>query len=124
MSGRKNNLLNFKDIVNGDMTTTITSAVTNIQRLDNIGIQFNFTGAPVGTFYVEVSADYAQDFNGTVTNPGNWIPLVLNPVPVAAGTAGSVYIDITQTSGPWMRTQYVPTSGSGTLTGYITGKMI
>jgi hypothetical protein len=122
---RKNNLRAFQNIVNGDMSqASITSAVTDIQFLDNIGFQFNFTGTPVGTFSIEVSIDYAQDFNGNVLNAGNWVPVNLMPVPVASGAAGSVYVDLHLVSFPWIRAVYTRTSGSGTLNGFISAKMI
>jgi hypothetical protein len=123
MSGRKNTILQFHNIVNGDMSTpTITSAVTNIQFLDNIGIQLNFTGTPVGTFQVQVSADYAQDNLGNVQNPGNWIPITLPITPDAGGVAGQIYIDLNQLSAPWLRVVYGSSSGTGVLNGYLTAK--
>lgn len=106
------------------MGANVTSAVTNIQFLDNIGVQFNFTGTPTGTFSVEISADYEQDTNGNVTNAGNWVSLVLSPIPAAAGAADSIYIDITQISAPWVRAKYTRTSGTGTLNGFITAKQV
>lgn len=122
---RKNNLVKYQTITAGDMSTaSLTSAITNIQFLDNIGIQLNFTGAPEGIFDVQVSADYAQDEFGNVTNVGNWIDLVLNPVPSASGSADSVYIDIIQTSAPWIRVVYTRDTGTGTLNAFITAKMI
>ena len=122
MSGRKNNLLKFQTVTNGDMSTTsITSAITNIQFLDNVGIQFNWTGSPTGTFSIQVSADYAQDNNGNVTNPGNWAPLNLS----MSTTGGSpLYADLNQLSAPWIRAVYTRSAGSGTLQVFITAKMI
>lgn len=106
------------------MSTSVTSSATNISYLDNVGVQFNFTGAPVGTFQVQVSADYNQDTQGNVLNPGTWVPLTLSPSPAASAVAGSIYIDLNQLSAPWVRTAYTTTSGSGVLSGYITAKMI
>lgn len=106
------------------MSGNITSGVTSIQFLDNIGVQFNFTGTPTGTFQVQVSADYAQDELGNVQNPGNWVPITLTPAPVAAGSSGSVYIDLNELSAPWMRLAYVFTSGTGSLNAFITAKML
>lgn len=133
MSGRKNNLRQFYTVVNGDMSSNITSAITNIQWLDNIGIQFDFSGAPVGNFQVQVSADYVQDDNGNVINAGTWIPLILTyfngttftsspNVPTSVGSP--IYMDLNQLSAPWIRAQYIATSGSGTLNTLITAKMI
>lgn len=125
MAGRKNNLQVFQNITSGDMSqASITSSVTNIQYLDNIGIQLNFTGVPVGTFAVQVSADYLQDDYGNVQNAGNWIPLTLSPSPAASGAAAQIYLDLNQLSAPWIRVVYTKTSGTGTLNGYITGKML
>lgn len=121
---RKNNLLKYQPISAGDMSGNITSGVTSIQYLDNIGVQFNFTGAPTGTFQIQVSADYAQDEFGNVQNAGNWIPITFSSNPVAAGSAGSVYVDLNQLSAPWMRLAYVFTSGSGSLNAFITAKML
>lgn len=122
---RKNNLLKFQTITAGNMASaTLTSAVTNIQWLDNIGYQFNFSGSPVGTFAIQVSADYAQDDSGNVTNAGNWIAVSLPTPAVASGSAGSLYIDLNQLSAPWIRAVYTKTSGTGTLNAFITAKQI
>ncbi len=92
------------------MTGNLTSAVTSIQYLDNVGVQFNFTGTPTGSFAVQVSADYDQDQYGNVVNAGNWISLSLSPSPSAAGSASSIYIDMTQLSAPWIRSTYTSTA--------------
>lgn len=108
-------------------TSTITSSVSNIQNLDNIGIQLNFTGTPNGTFFVQVSADYAQQVMGgvaVVTNAGNWITVTLPTTPVASGSANQIYIDLNQLSAPWIRVQYTNTSGTGTLNAFITAKSL
>ena len=134
MSGRKNNLRQFQSITSGDMSTvSITSAVTSIQWLDNVGIQLNFSGSPVGTFAVQVSADYAQDTEGNVQNPGHWIPLVLTyfisggftsdtSVPTSVGSP--IYLDLNQLSAPWIRVVYTKGSGTGTLNAFITAKLV
>ena len=130
---RKNNLRQFKTIDAGDMSANITSSITNIQFLDNIGIQLNFSGSPVGDFQIEVSADYAQDLNGAVSNPGNWTPVLLgymlsgsytmdDVIPSSVGSP--VYIDLNQLSAPWIRIVYTATSGSGSLDAIITAKMV
>lgn len=125
MSGRKNTLLSFQNIISGNMAlTSITSAVTSIQFLDNIGVQLNFTGTPTGTFDIQVSADYAQDSFGNVTNAGNWIGLTFGTAPVASGAASTIYLDLNQLSAPWLRVVYTKTSGTGTLNGFVTGKML
>jgi hypothetical protein len=131
MSGRKNTLLKYQSVTNGNMATNIISAVTSLQYLDNSGIQFNFSGSPVGTFQVQVSADYAQDSYGNVTNPGNWAPIILTyvlagvitqstSIPTSVGSP--VYVDVNQTSSPYIRAVYNAVSGSGTLNVFLTAK--
>ena len=123
--GRKSVLKKFPIIINGDMSlSSITSSVTTIDLLDDIAIQLNFSGAPIGTFQVQVSSDYAQDTFGNVTNPGNWIPFPLAPAPIASGSAAliMVYLDLVPSS--YIRTVYTKTSGSGTLNAFITGKQV
>jgi len=113
-------------IINGAMTGTsvITSNALNIRFLDNIGVQFNFTGTPTGSFQVLVSADHEQDPEGNVTVPGTFIPITLTPAPVASGVAGQIYIDLNQLSAPWMEVQYTNSSGSGTLNAFATAKSV
>lgn len=121
--GRKNNLLKYQNITNGDMSAaSITSDVTDIQFLDNVGLQLQWTGSPVGTFSVQVSADYAiSSITGAVTNPGTWS--TLPPAPTTA-SGSPIYIDLNQLSAPFVRVVYTKTSGSGTLQGYITAKAL
>lgn len=114
-------LLKFQTITAGSMAGNLASSVTNIEFLDNIGVQLNFTTSDaVGTFQVQVSMDYSP------VNPtaANWINLSLSPAPVAASANDSIYIDLNQLSAPWIRTTYTRTSGSGTLDAFICGKEV
>lgn len=131
--GRKNNLKQFQSIINESMVSNIISPITDLQFLDNIGIQLDFSGAPVGNFQVQVSADYSQDLNGNVQEVGSWVPLILTyfngvsftsspNVPTSVGSP--IYLDLNQLSAPFIRVAYYATSGSGTLNAYITAKMI
>lgn len=131
---RKNNLLKFQLITAGDMSlSSLTSTITNIQFLDNIGIQLNFSGSPVGTLEVQVSADHAQDNEGNVTVAGNWAPIPLSyilagsmtvatSVPTSVGSP--IYLDLNQLSAPYIRVVYTKTSGTGTLNAFITCKTV
>lgn len=122
---RKNVLIKYQIVTAGDMSGNLTSKVTNINYLDNIGVQLNMSGSPTGTFQIQVSADYAQDEFGNVQNAGNWVPLVLTPAPiVTAGSPSFIYIDLNQLSSPWIRTVYTAGSGSGTLNAFITAKAV
>jgi hypothetical protein len=121
-AGRKSNLLKYQVITEGDLSDDLTSLVTNIQFLDNIGYQLNITGSPTGTFSVEVSIDYAQDNNGNVKNEGNWIELTSEGI--TAGSPAKVYFDLNQLSAPWIRVSYVRSGGTGSVDAFITGKML
>lgn len=87
------------------------SAYTTIQYLDNVYVQFIFTGTPVGTFQVQVSN------NGT-----SWDPITFSTQPVASGAAGTVSLNLRALGAPYIRVAYVATSGTGTLDAYISGK--
>jgi hypothetical protein len=125
---RKSNLKRFNNIANGDMSGNLVSAVSNVEFIDNLGIQLNFTGSPVGTFQVLVSIDYDQDNNGNVINAGHWVPIVF-PEPVAGSSISTsvgspIYINLNQVAAPWIKVTYTASSGSGILNSYICGKMI
>lgn len=135
MSSRKSNLKQYAVISAGVMTgtTVLTSTVTNITEMDNIGYQFDFTSSPVGNFQIQVSANYNQDNNGNVLVTGTWVPVTVTywngtafvtstNIPTSVGTP--IFIDCTQLSAPWIRCKYTNVSSSGVLTATITGKMI
>lgn len=127
MSGRKNSLPSFQIVLNASMTTTVTSSVVNIEYLDNIGLQANLTGASSanGTLVPQVSIDYSQDNNGNVLNAGNWVDLPTTAQqPIVAGSPAQTYFNLTELSSPWLRLQYRPTSGTGTLNAFVTAKML
>lgn len=110
------------------MASSITSPVTNIEFLDNIGVQLNFTGSPSGNFQVQLSIDYNQDNNGNVISAGNWTPIYFSD-PRIAGTnippalGSPIYLDLNQLSAPWIRIVYTG-GGSGTLNAFIAAKML
>ena len=114
-------------------TNVLTSQVTNINSLDDIGYQFDWTGTPTGTFQIQVSADYNQDDRGNVLNVGNWVPLLLsywngstfvNGTTIPTSVGSPVYIDLALLSAPWIRAVYTNASSTGTLNAYVTAKML
>lgn len=123
MSGRKDFLNKFQSVTQGDMSlATVTSAVTNIQTLDNIGIQANITtGSPTGTFAVQCSADY-QQVGTVVTNAGNWITITSQAI--TSGSPAQTYFDLNQLSSLWIRLLYTKGSGTGNFDAFVVGKMI
>lgn len=112
-------------VTDGNMSlASITSNPTNIAYMDNIVVQLNFTGTPVGTFEIQVSIDYEQDDQGNVLNTGNWTALALSPNPAAAGSAATIFLDLNQMGSMWVRVKYTRTSGTGTLNAFIAAKML
>lgn len=113
MSGRKNNLATFVTLSAGDMSGNLTTASTDIRWMDNLVMYFSFTGTPTGTFAIEVSPDNT-----------NWYPLTLVVAPTASGAGGIHRVALNQLPDPYIRATYTRTSGSGSLTVTIAGKMI
>lgn len=134
MSGRKSNLQKFQCITSGNMASaSLTSTVSSIEFLDDIGYQFNWTGSPVGTIAIQVSIDHAQDAQGNVTVAGNWVPLTftywngssfVTDVSIPTSVGSPLYIDLALLSAPWIRAVYTKTSGTGTLNAFLTAKMV
>lgn len=125
MSGRRNQLYQFKFLNGQSLAASFNSSPTNIEFLDNVGYQLNVTTAnAVGTFSFQVSLDYNQDSQGNVQNAGNWVDLPLSTTPTLASADVTVMFDGNQIQAPWIRVAYTRTSGTGTVTGYVSGKMI
>ncbi len=135
MGSTKKTLKQFKTIDAGVMTGTsvLTSAVTVITGLDNIGYQFDWTGMAVGSFAIQVSANHNQDELANVITAGTWVPILLTyydgtkfvsafSVPTTVGSP--IFIDVTQTSSPYIRCQYTNASSTGVLTATVCGKNI
>lgn len=102
------------------MATQIISPVTFIGQIPGLSYDLLWTGAPVGTFSVQVSNTYRQDAAGIVVNAGNWNTLppsaFTGTYPVPAGTPGNGFLDVVGTEAAWVRLVYNPVSGSGNLT--------
>ena len=113
----------FPVITDGDMSTTLISLPTVINKLSMFSYDISWTGAPVGDFSVEVSNTYKQNADGTVRTVGNWTPLPLSGMPTATGTSGTGFIDIEAIGAYAMRLVFTPTSGSGTMNAVASGKV-
>ena len=118
-------------IAAGDMSAaSITSAPTILQSLTIPNYSVTWTGStPVGVIQVQASDDYALNPDGTVSNAGTWNPLPLSvagsstySIPVT-GNTGNGMIDIYGLGAYAIRLVYVKTSGTGTLTAIINGKV-
>ena len=119
----RNNLGPVKIISAGSMGGDITGPATNIQFIDNIAIQLNWTGNAVGDFKIQGSSDH-QEVNGVVTNEGNWVDISLSPAPAAAGSTDQILINMTQLAFPFIRVFFDRSSGTGSLDAWISGKAI
>ena len=96
----------------GDMSGDITSASFNVKNLNDIALQFIFTGSPTGTFYVQASV------NGTT-----WGSITTEPATISAsGAAGNHEIDLEGYSFPFIRVFYDFSSGTGSLNVYLSAK--
>lgn len=104
------------------MGASITSSPSNIQFLDNVCYQANWSGgsSPVGTLSVEISVDYDPEQN----NSGTWNAVTLPVTPAVSGNSGSYAIDLNQLSAPWVRLKYTRTSGSGTMSAFMSAKAV
>lgn len=103
------NLRPIPIITNGDMSTaSLTSLPVPIQYEDNIGMQFVWTGAPVGTFAVQVSLDQV---NWSTLPPDAFV----GTYPIPGTTTSPGYLDISLLSAAYIRVVYTRSSGSGTL---------
>lgn len=125
MSGRKNNLYQYKILNAQSLGASFSSAPTNIEIMDNVSYQMNVTTSDAnGTFTVEVSDDYNQDSQGNIISAGNWIALPVSVAMTLTGVNDTIMFDGNQISHPWIRLTYTRASGTGTVTAYVTGKML
>ena len=106
-------------VTNGSMASNITSNVLSTQMVDDIGIQLDWTGSPVGTVAIQVSLNYSVNPDGSVRNAGTWATLPTSAFsgtyPVPGTTTSPGFLDIPLTSATAIRVVYTASSGSGTL---------
>lgn len=124
MASNKNVLLPSRIVAATSMASTVTSPPTNVQYLDNVVYQAQWTGTPTGTFSVQGSLDYQQAVGGSVISAGTWVALPLSAAVTAAGSADQAEFDLNGIPYPWIRLVYTASSGSGTLDVYICGKAV
>lgn len=118
-----------KPIVNGvSMTGNVISPASIIQRIPGISYDISWTGSPVGTFSVQVSNTYAQNADGSISNPGLWNTLppaaFIGTIPAPAGTPDHGFIDVVGTEAYAVRLVYTATSGTGSLTVVACAKVL
>lgn len=107
---------------NQTMGATVSSSPLSIATMSLVGFDISWTGAPVGTFSIEVSNTYEQFPGGQVKTAGNWTALTLSAAVAPAGTPSNGFIDIDSISATWIRLTYTRTSGTGVLNATVSGK--
>jgi len=116
-------------LINGvSMAASINGPASVIQRLPGISYDISWTGAPVGTFDVQVSNTVVLGPNGTVIQAGNWYTLppaaIVGTLPTATGAPGNGFINVIGVEAYAIRLQYIAASGSGSLTVVVAAKVI
>jgi len=110
---RKTILKKYKIFDSASLGGDLTSPVTSVEYLDSVCIQLQWTTAnAVGTFAVEVSVD------------GEYWTALTGIAPLVAGANDHALINITLLPSPFIRVTYDRTSGTGTVNGYISAKMV
>lgn len=125
MSGRKSPLPKYQIVTQGDMSqATVLSAITNIEYIDNVGIQVNITsGSPTGTFDVTISGDHFE-VNKVVQTAGTFIALgTIYRATITSGSPATIYFDLSFLSAPYVQLLWTKGSGAGNFDAFIVGKM-
>ena len=106
-------------------SAVVVSSVSAIGYMDNVGLQYMWTGSPVGTFNVQGSLDYRsgrpQSQGGGSPQPGTWNTITLTAI-VDTSSGSSALINIQGAAWPYIRTLYAQSSGSGVLSAYVYAK--
>lgn len=110
MGAGKKVLTPYHVVSAGDLSASFNSAATNLQYVDRVSYDMNWTGSAVGTIYVQ----------GT-TNGTNWANLDINAVVLNNATDLAV-ADIQTTGLVQVRLAYTRTSGTGTINAYVSYK--
>lgn len=117
-SNAKPQSVSSSPLVSGNMASLITSNATNISHLYLVGYLIYWSGSdPKGVLTVNVSPD---GVTGWQALPGF---TVISPT--GSGDTGSTFVDVIQTSAPWIQLVYTPDNsapGTGTLLAYVCGK--
>lgn len=107
----KNVLLPFKLADATSLGASFVSASTSIRYLDNVAIQMNASGTPVGDLTVEGTVD------GT-----NWI--AFSTASSLTGSSSNFLLDLNQLSFDKVRVRYTRTSGTGSVDIWVMAKRI
>lgn len=102
----------YQLVTNASMASNILSTTQNVQNFDNIGLQFEYSGTPTGTFAVLGSVDNT-----------NFYPLTFNPtLQTPTGSSGGFLLNLNQFPWPFLQVSYTASSGTGVLNVFICSK--
>lgn len=121
---RKNTLKSYV-LLNAQSTASsfdTYSNPTNIDYLDNVGIQVVWTGTTVGVLEVYGSNDDANAQQGKY--PTNWSKFEFGATINVDTTNSDLLIHMNQVPYSWIALKYTATSGTGTMTATITCKEV
>lgn len=98
-------------VINGVMTgtNTIYSQIVDVSRMDNIGLEVNWTGTPAGTLTIDVSISGINFYPLSSYN---------NTLPQPAGSAGGYPLTLTLLPYKYFMLKYINASGTGVLNVY------
>ena len=96
-----------------NMSSSLTSNVTNVEQLDSLSIHVKWTAGPVGEFFLQAR-------NGSTDS---WYNLSFNTALTITGTDDEIQIFVNELPFTDIRLTYSPTSGSSSLTAYLTMKV-
>lgn len=116
-------------IINAVSTAAdIVGPATIIQMLPGLSFDISWTGTTNGTIAIEVSNTFTQNADGSTASVGNWTALPTSAFtgtyPVPSGSAGSGFLDVIGTEAYAIRLHYTRSSGTGTMTVVVCGKVL
>lgn len=103
-------------VVNGDMSSAITSETVPLDQVFGLSVQAVFTtsGTLGGTLQLECSNDHVEDNEKNVIVPGTWTVIANSPLTISG--AGDMVWNVAAVNFLWLRLTYAPAMGdSGTL---------
>lgn len=106
---------------NEDMSSSFSSDPTVLLNLSMVSYDVSWSGStPIGTLAVEVSNTVTFNADGSIRSAGNWTPLTSQAV---SGNTGGIFFDVVATAGYAVRLTYTATSGSGSMSAQVSGKV-
>lgn len=121
-SGQVNVLKPVAVIDGAALATNVYGTPIHMMYLDNIAVQFVWTGTPTCTLSVLVSNQTTPGSNPPTPVSGSFTALTIGGLTNPAGSSGSFVIDLNNLGEEWVEAAYTSCTGSGTLSAYLTAK--